>query len=175
MRHIEEEQISAYIDNQLDAGETAALEAHMRDCAHCRAVLDEMKDVTCLFRDAERMDPSPFLWRRIAADLREAEAVRGDWGSILAAALRGHRRALGMAAAALTLFSAVGVTIFYRNARQIAQQAALASIDQTRRSMAAYDPDAYNPFSSGSLGDLDTNPFKLLRLGSRSAPGSEGK
>jgi anti-sigma factor RsiW len=175
MPHIREEQISAYIDHQLNAEETLALEAHLRDCPDCRAVLDEMKGMTSLFREAERVEPSPFLWSRIALNLREEGPVGRIWGSVLAAALRGHRRALGMAAATLALSLAIGVTIFHSNARQVAEQAALAAIDQTHRSLAAYDPDVYNPFSSGSIGDLDANPFRILRLGGGTAPGNKGE
>ena len=173
MPHVSEEQLSAYIDHQMDADESLALEAHLRDCAECRAILDEMMEITRLFQETEQVAPSPFLWNRIAADLcHEEQTPARRWAAAVLAGLRAHSRSLGTAAAALALFFAVGITIFHNNARQAAEQAALAAIDQTHRSLAAQDPDVYNPFSSGSLGDLDANPFTTLRLSGRTVPGN---
>jgi anti-sigma factor RsiW len=175
MPHIGEEQISAYVDHQLNDAETRALEAHLNDCAHCRAVLNEMRSVSSLFREAERLEPSPFLWNRIAANLREQESLTRDWKTVFTTGLGGQRRALGMLAAALVLCLAIGTAMFHNNARRAAEQAALAAIDQTYRSLAAHDPEIYNPFSSGSLGDLDANPFRILRLGAKTAQGTGGE
>jgi anti-sigma factor RsiW len=175
MPHIEQELISAYVDHQLDAAEIHALEAHLGGCADCRAVLDEMRALTGLFRDAERVEPSPFLWGRIEANLHGPRTLTRGWRTVFTAGLGNQRRALGIVAAALALCLAIGITIFHKNARQVAEQAALAAIDQTYRSLAAHDPEVYNPFSSGSLRDLDANPFRILRLGGKTARGTGGE
>ncbi len=171
MQHAKEEQISAFIDNQLDAGESLELEAHVRDCADCRSLLEEMREVTRLFREGERVAPSLFLWNRIAAGIHEEKIITRSWSAAVLDGLRGNRRSLGVAAAALTIFLAAGVTVFHYSARQAAEQAALAAIDQTQSNLAAHDPDLYNPFSAGSLGDLDPNPFRTLRLSIKTAQG----
>jgi len=174
MPHIREEQISAYIDRQLDAAENRTLEVHLQHCEDCRAVLEGMREVTRLFREAEPVAPSPFLWNRIAAGLSNSEEhiPSHGWGAALLAGLRGYNRSLGVAAAMLVVFLAVGIAVFHENARRVAEQAALTVIDQTQKSLAAYDPDAYNPFSSGSLRDLEVNPFKSLRLSGSAGHGN---
>jgi len=170
MAHVKEEEISAYIDRQLDADEKLSVETHLRGCENCRAVLEGINEINHLFREAERVAPSAFLWNRIEAGLINREQARGlGWRAAVMAGLRNYSRSLGVAAAALAICLAAGLTIMHKNARQAAEQAALEVIDQTRKSLAAQDPEAYNPFSSGSL-DLDANPFKNFRLSGGTAP-----
>ncbi len=170
MQHIEEEQLSAFIDDQLMGEEILAVESHLRVCSDCRAVLDEMNAVTLLFQESERVAPSPFLWNRISANLNKKDPARG-WVAAILESLHPHRRGLSAAAAALTLLLAVGITFLYENSRQVAEQAALAAIDQTYKNLAAQDPDAYNPFASGSLNEHE-NPFSSFLSGGRTAQGN---
>jgi hypothetical protein len=73
---------------------------------------------------------------------------------------------LQLASAALTVILIAGIIIYRGNEDRLSDQAALAHIDQTYRSMAALDADTYNPFGSGLPTGLETNPFKNLRTSS---------
>jgi anti-sigma factor RsiW len=169
MAHVREEDISAYIDSQLYGGEKLELESHLRECAECRAVFEEMSEMTRLFREAERVAPSAFLWNRIEAGLAERRPARA-WGAFIPSGLHAWGRSLGAATAALAVCLAAGLAIMHQNARRAAERAALEIIDQTHKSLAAQDPEFYNPFSSGSLRDLEGNPFRAFRLGGGKVP-----
>jgi anti-sigma factor RsiW len=164
MSHIGEERISAYIDGQLDAEDNLEIEVHLRDCSGCRAVCDEMRDVTRLFREAESLEPSPYLWNRIEACLDTARPSALGWGFSIASRLRSYGWSPTFAVAAFALFLVVALALFHGSSGHISERAALAEIDRTYRSLAAQDPEVYNPFSSGSQIDLEANPFRSLRL-----------
>lgn len=164
MSHINEEQISAYLDEQLSSEEKLVLEEHFRDCESCRTVRDELIEVSRLFREAERFEPSPFLWNRIAADFNKESSPTHHWITSFIAGLRKNSWNLRLASSALVVLMIVGIVIFRGNSGRIAEQAALADIDRTYQSLAALDPDTYNPFGSGLPNELDANPFRSLRL-----------
>ena len=44
MPHVGEEKLSAYIDSQLDPGETRALDLHLAECESCRAILGDLRE-----------------------------------------------------------------------------------------------------------------------------------
>ena len=44
-------EISNYLDNEVDAGTRAAMEAHFQECKHCTAVLDGTRNVVQLYGD----------------------------------------------------------------------------------------------------------------------------
>jgi len=178
MQHIKEEQISAYIDNQLSADESRVLKAHLTECEDCHAVYDEMHDVTTLFREAERFEPSPFLWNRLEANLNRKRFSASSWSNSILAFLRTFSLNGGAVAAALAILLFAGIAIFHSDRGRMDDQAALAAIDQVHKSLVALDPDnynpfsaispnRYNPFSSGSPSELDMNPFRSVRLSSR--------
>jgi predicted anti-sigma-YlaC factor YlaD len=165
MSHIDAEQISAYLDEQLSSKERLVLEEHFRNCESCRNVRDELSEVSRLFREAERFEPSPFLWNRIAADFnRESSSITHHGIPSFIAGLRKHGWNLRLTSAALVVLMVVGIVVFRGNSGRIAEQAALADIDRTYQSLAALDPDTYNPFGSGLARELDANPFRSLRL-----------
>jgi anti-sigma factor RsiW len=172
MPHFKEEQISAYVDRQLDADECRAVEAHLRECESCSALCGEMRELTRLFRDTERLEPSPFLWNRIAANINDCDSkerafVRG-WGAAVIAGLRRYAYNPGIAAAALGILMFAGIAVFRQIAIPGVDPVKLAEIDQAYQNLAAQDPDANNPFSSASLPDFDSNPFRSGRLSGRS-------
>ena len=59
------EQLSALLDNQLDAQERAALEAHLRDCAECQAELASLRQTRAVLRAL----PQPALPRNFTLPL----------------------------------------------------------------------------------------------------------
>jgi anti-sigma factor RsiW len=158
MSHIKEEQISAYVDRQLDAAENRAVESHLRECAHCSGLMEEMSELTQLFREAERAEPSPFLWNRISANIdanhKERISTR-SWSAAVIEGLRRYTSSTGLAAAALGILMFAGVAVY----RQIETGIALAKIEQAYQSLAAQNPEANNPFSAETLLEFDSNPF----------------
>ena len=171
MPHFAEEQISAYLDKQLNAGETGALEIHLGECDRCRAVLNEMRELNGLFREAERFEPSPFLWNRIAANLNKDHASPRGWGASIIAGLRGFAWRPGMAASVFAVLMIAGIAVYREVNINNADRAALAEIDRAFQSLAAQDPDSYNPFSSESPSGFDANPFRSMRLRGRTDSG----
>ena len=118
------------------------------------------------------MEPSPFLWSRIAANIndsggKERARTRG-WGAAILDGLRRYAYSPGIAAAALGILMFAGIAVFKQSATPDIDQAKLAEIDRAYQSLAAQDPDANNPFSIGSHPDFDSNPFRSVRLGGKS-------
>ena len=164
MEHIKTEQISAYLDKQLNREEALALDAHFRDCGYCRTLRDELLEVSNLFRNAERLEPSPFLWNRIAADFDKEQSSTHSFITSFLSGLRRYSWNLRLASATLAVLMIAGVAVFIGSIDRISDKAALADIDQTYKSLAALDPETYNPFGSGLPAELDANPFKSLRM-----------
>jgi anti-sigma factor RsiW len=165
MSHYKEEELSAYLDRQLSADESRTLEAHLAECESCNSVLDEMRSLTLLFREAERFEPSPFLWNRIAAGLDKNQASAFDWKASIIAGLRSVSWSGGAAAVALAVLLFSGIAIFNNSNGHIAEQAAMTEIDKVYQRLIAQDPDKYNPFSSDSISHKsDVNPFRSFRL-----------
>jgi predicted anti-sigma-YlaC factor YlaD len=166
MSHIKEEQISAYLDKQLNSEERLVVEAHFRECESCRAVRDDLFEISRLFSEAERFEPSPFLWNRIAADFDKEAPSTHHWITSLIDGLRKNSWNLRLASVALIVVVIAGIAVFRENSDHVAEQAALADIDRAYQGLAALDPDTYNPFGSGLPRELDANPFRNVRLSS---------
>ena len=164
MPHINEEQISAYTDGQLSSDERLALEAHFLECQNCRTVRDEFLEVSDFFRKPERFEPSPYLWNRIAADFNRAKSTNHSRIASFIPSLGRHSWNLRFVSATLAVLVVAGFVVIRWDEGRLADRAALADIDRTYRSLAALDPDTYNPFGSGMPQEMDANPFKSLRL-----------
>ena len=76
------------VDGTLDAGRQAAVDAHYRECAACRDLLDDLKEIRATASTLDRRTPSPELWRAIAAkvDSPPAASSRASWAPLAAAA-----------------------------------------------------------------------------------------
>jgi anti-sigma factor RsiW len=59
------EQLSDYLDGELTAGEAAAVEAHLRECAACNAVLNDLKRIVAQAQHLEPRPPQADLWADI--------------------------------------------------------------------------------------------------------------
>jgi putative zinc finger protein len=114
--HDAREQFSALLDNALDAGERAALDAHLATCADCRRELQRFRDTVALVRAAAPVRaPAGFIdrvleaarpvpWpRRLVRDLFLPWPVK-----------------LPLEAAAIVLV-AVGVALVYRGSPELEQ------------------------------------------------------
>lgn len=69
------DRLSEYADGELDAVEVAGIEAHLRDCADCRAVLDDLRAVVARAGTLEDREPASDLWPAIAERLQGAADV----------------------------------------------------------------------------------------------------
>lgn len=85
------QEISNYIDNEVDPALRAAMEEHLRGCQHCTAVLDGTRNVVTLYADGRVFDlPSGFSQRvqaRLAAEARPGRGSLYAWLLAAAAAL----------------------------------------------------------------------------------------
>jgi anti-sigma factor RsiW len=65
--------VSAYVDGELDAAESARIARHLEGCAGCRAALDQfetVKRVTGQLSPADVADVDPLIRDRLVATLR---------------------------------------------------------------------------------------------------------
>jgi Putative zinc-finger len=59
------DQLSDYLDGELAADETTAVEAHLRECAACNAVLNDLKRIVAQAQHLEPRPPQADLWAGI--------------------------------------------------------------------------------------------------------------
>lgn len=56
------DQLSDYLDGELPAADAAAVEAHLRECASCNAVLNDLKRIVAQAQNLEARPPHADLW-----------------------------------------------------------------------------------------------------------------
>src|ERR1044071_9252309 len=64
-----------YVDGTLDHRDIPRVDAHLRRCSSCRAVVDDLRAMRVATRSLDALTPPPYLWPRIAAAV-EAERRR---------------------------------------------------------------------------------------------------
>jgi anti-sigma factor RsiW len=71
--------ISAYLDNELQGTEKAAIEAHLLGCSRCSAALAEMRSLRAAFAKSEH-HPAPYGFAtRVMARTAELEKKKIPW------------------------------------------------------------------------------------------------
>ena len=75
------DKLSEYLDDELPAGERAALERHLAGCASCTAVLNDLKTVVARAASLASRVPDADLWPAIAGALRRRD--RAPWDARL--------------------------------------------------------------------------------------------
>jgi anti-sigma factor RsiW len=71
--------ISAYLDEELQGSDRAALEAHVQGCAQCGAALQDMRSLRTAFANGER-HPAPYGFAaRVMARTAELERKKTPW------------------------------------------------------------------------------------------------
>lgn len=77
------EQISDYIDGEVDAGLRVTLDEHIQGCPRCTSVLEGTRNVLALYRDERLFKvPTGYSWRmrrRIARDTQARRRVVMGW------------------------------------------------------------------------------------------------
>ena len=166
IKHISEEEISAWVDRQLEPGEMGRVETHIRDCSECRAAADEMSRLAEMFRAAETAELPPYLWGRIAADLETAAPSRrlGLRNWLLPVIGRPlWMRAAAAALAVIVLAAGGAIFIEHRSAAEFKEQA-LAEMQIAQNNLVALDAESYNPFRSAGVAVTEGNPFSRDQL-----------
>jgi len=74
------ERLSAYLEADLDAGERARIEEHLRGCPDCRREYRELRHTVDLLRRLPAPEPPPDLADRVIARLRAGEGRPGLMG-----------------------------------------------------------------------------------------------
>jgi len=64
------DRLSDYLDDELPAGERAALEAHLATCSACRTTLGELRQVVARAQTLEDAEPDADLWPGVRAQLQ---------------------------------------------------------------------------------------------------------
>ena len=100
--HVEVEQLSAYLDQQVSPAERATIDAHLQQCTECRAELDSLRQTVAVLHFLPRVAvPHAFTLSEAQAGIRRPAAAPGWFG--------GLARGLG-AVAAIALVAFVTVT-----------------------------------------------------------------
>jgi hypothetical protein len=87
-------QLSAYLDDELDATARAHLEAHLAGCGECRAVLTDLREIVAAAPHYAGRAPGRDLWTGIAERMGETEVIplrprplRFGWRELIAASI----------------------------------------------------------------------------------------
>ena len=70
------ERLSEYLDNELDAAERAAVEAHLADCGDCRADLEALAAVVARAGTLADTAPEQNLWPGVEARIASPQVLR---------------------------------------------------------------------------------------------------
>ena len=68
-------QLSAYLDDELDSASRARLTAHLRTCPECTGLLADLRAIVAVAPTYSGREPSRELWPEIEARLGEAEVI----------------------------------------------------------------------------------------------------
>ena len=78
------DQLSDYLDGELDAADRAALEEHLAVCANCTSTLDELREVLARAATISSRPPAVDLWIGIEARLNRVTPVLTALGARIA-------------------------------------------------------------------------------------------
>jgi anti-sigma factor RsiW len=144
------DQLSDYLDGELSADQRSAVDAHLRDCASCAAVLNDLKRVVARAASAAARPPQADLWAGIAARIESGAASASE--RVVPFAPRQARRVtftLPQLSAAAAVLIAVSGGIAWQVAErtggaalQQAQGVHSSSSDEGRRDGGPVSPDS---------------------------------
>ncbi len=67
--------ISAYLDHELDATSSREVESHIQQCAACREVLSDFKEIDAAVHGLPRIEPGPDFPAQVVTRVREPAAT----------------------------------------------------------------------------------------------------
>ena len=110
--HPTELALNDFVDGGLGAAERGAVEAHLRDCDECRAVVADLQDLQRAVASLAPIEPPVDGWRRVEDAIRQSSVARHQ-SPVQSTRGPGDRRlataAWWLAAAVLILTTAVGL------------------------------------------------------------------
>ncbi len=168
--HIPQEQISAWLDNQLGIEEAEEVRLHLRQCEDCRLFEEELASTQRLFQDLEALEPPPYLWTRIAAGLESPARDRFGLPRWRETWRVRRREVLALAGVLLVMVGSAVFAVLERRAARSSELAVIALIDHAHASLAAKNSELYNPFRVSYWPDPDSNPFSRGRVDANSNP-----
>jgi hypothetical protein len=96
------DQLTAYLDGELDPTTASAVRGHLRLCETCRVAAEDHAAIRDQLAELQRPEPPPAVWDGVLARLGEAEiadARRSRWSRVIDR-LRPHLVPAGLATAA---------------------------------------------------------------------------
>jgi anti-sigma factor RsiW len=146
------DKLSDYLDGELSAEEHGAVAAHLRSCAACTAVLNDLKRVVARAQEAGHAvarPPQADLWAGIAARIEPARAFARA-GSVAPFARRAQRRitvTLPQLAAAALVIAAVSGGVAWKIAGGLEgrREAGAASAAPSGSGQVSHDSRPVNP------------------------------
>ncbi len=163
----EREQIGAFLDGELEAGERAAFEAHLATCAGCRQAVEDHRQLARAFAALPAVAAPPDFearfWARIA---RGEDAPKGLLARVFGWLSPGRGLALATAAgAALLLFRFVGLPPEHDSAATAAAEAVVTrdSLPAAEAAPALAARAAPSPADTDVRLVTDVRDFELLQ------------
>ncbi|HYK88004.1 MAG TPA: zf-HC2 domain-containing protein [Acidobacteriota bacterium] len=168
--HCPQEQIAAWLDSQLAEAEAAQVELHLRQCADCRNLRDDLAATNRLFHDLEVLDPPDHLWTRIEAKLDQSSG-HGllAWIPRWEGWLLYRRELIGIAAGVLLLIGVISLVLEPQTSRR-SMLDTIARIDSYHAAQISKYTEFYNPFRIAAWNNPDSNPFARPRLDANANP-----
>jgi anti-sigma factor RsiW len=144
-RPIQEDALSAYLDDELDADSRAAVGARLAASEEWRAILDELRETRAALRAMPTVDGPPAFWSSVLAgdDVIDLAAER-------ARRRRGWRVAITGAAAALVVI-VVGAALVPERDRV---KPAVATFADQHAARASFDNDTLSQLASVGIQGL---------------------
>jgi hypothetical protein len=105
--HPKEEVINEYVDGGLVPEERAEVGRHIARCETCRALADDLRELSVAARHLSTVEPPATVWRRLEPQLRKAHAGRTGFGTKVTREVAPWLAA----AAALVVATVVGVRL----------------------------------------------------------------
>ena len=108
---MKDEHILNILDDDLNAADSARVQAHAAHCASCRQAVNAARISSALFRapSAEAFEPSPFFQTKVLNALREKQTLRKP----IAAFWRWWQASAAMVALmVMVVLSLIGLTLF---------------------------------------------------------------
>lgn len=80
MHHLIQDGLEEYLSGTLDAGNRARFDAHLKECASCRELIEGMNELSGLFRSLrdpapETATPAPGFYARVSARIDQEQDV----------------------------------------------------------------------------------------------------
>jgi hypothetical protein len=71
--------LSAYVDDSIGQGERAAVDAHLRSCSACHALMQDLAAIRSASQSLDALTPPARVWHQIAATVVEPPRSRFGW------------------------------------------------------------------------------------------------